>query len=384
MLICGIDQISILVTYPLAHINRTATWDLIASDLVCLIDKTLDLSKLFGPRHSARGVAHYDTCYEYGNSPYKFYVAYNANAPSTGILIYFSAGALNEYRLKYHRIFNKVINANDILRMLSLNDLDNHISRLDVYADFFDEDICLTDLYNKHSAGDIKVMCLSGKRNQSKWKCYSSGNTVETIYIGTRQKNSKCLARFYDKKAEQLRSNNSVYYKKAKECSSWKRLELELHSLLARQVTTTLAECQEEDIQGFAASLLLNRLMFVDTATNTPLKITTDLEKKQYSKDIVLAYPAPGNSDLLRRYEYIINGSGLFDMFDKVKAIWGPEGVTMLIDSLSDDYAKHTVKKSTNKWILRYGDQLSSCEPPFGIRSSSKTVPKQSQNQRIK
>lgn len=52
MLICGIDQISILVTYPLARINRTATWDLIASDLVCLIDKALDLSKLFGPRHS--------------------------------------------------------------------------------------------------------------------------------------------------------------------------------------------------------------------------------------------------------------------------------------------------------------------------------------------
>lgn len=367
MLLTGIDQISIVVTYPLEDLTLDS-WDHVAKALITTIEDTLKLTDIFGDRHRIDGVAHYSKAYGYGLASYVFYIAYNPGSPSTGILIYFSANALNEYRLRSQEKFQMTVNANDFLRMLQNAELSCHASRLDLYADYINEDqpIDLTALYNALVSGSVKIVDHNGRRNASKLSSMSANDKVQTIYIGTRSKNTRALARIYDKKTEQL--NNPYGFRKetARTCSSWTRIEVELHSFYARKLTSDLASCSSEDLQAFIAATILSKYTLVYTENKSPLPFMEQLKARRHCKDIILAYPSEGDRDLRRKYEYIINGSGLFSLFDMVSAIWGEMGVRMLMEHLEADYQSHITKKKTEQWIRNNKEKLSHYDPPFG------------------
>lgn len=367
MLYTGLDQISIVVTYPLEDLTLDS-WDHVAKALITTIEDTLKLTDIYGDRHRIDGVAHYSKAYGYGLASYVFYIAYNPGSPSTGILIYFSANALNEYRLRFQKKYQININANDILRMLQTAGLFCHASRLDLYADYIDEDqpIDLTALYNALVSGSVKIVDHNGRRNASKLSSMSANDKVETIYIGTRSKNTRALARIYDKKTEQL--NNPYGFRKetARTCNSWTRIEVELHSFYAKKLTSDLASCSSEDLQAFIAATILSKYTLVYTENKSPLPFTKSLEECRHSKDIILAYPSEGDRDLRRKYDYLINDSGLFSLIDMVSAVWGEMGVRILMERLNADYESHIMKRKTRDWIRKNRDDLAPYTPPFG------------------
>jgi hypothetical protein len=365
MLYLGIDQLTIVIDYDLYVLPNANAWRHVSEELIHKVETALHLD-LFAPKYHKDGIAHYSTVYGYGDLA--MHIACNPDQPSSGILVFFSAHGLNDYRLAYERQYGEQINANDILQMLSAAGLEYHLSRLDVYADFIDDPIDLTQLYNDLISGSVQIVQQSGKHNTSKIKSFSTGENIETINIGARGKNARVLARFYDKKKEQMSNPYGFRRELAKVCTSWERLEVEYHSRYARQLTSDLENCKAEDLQGFVASAILAKYTFVEVTDDGKhlLAFCEKIIERKSCKDILLAYPSEGDPTLRRKYDYLISGSGLFSLFDMVRATWGEEGVKELLKLLVNDYQEHRIKKSTQAWIRKNKDKLRAFLPPFG------------------
>jgi hypothetical protein len=365
VLYMGIDQLTIVIDYVLSTLPNADAWRQVSESLIRKVETALHLD-LFAPKHLKDGIAHYSKVYGYGDL--SMHIACNPDQPSSGVLVFFTARGLNDYRLEYERQYGTQINANDMLQMLFAAGLQYHLSRLDVYADFIDEHVDLTQLYNGLTSGSVQIIQKSGRRNTSKIRSFSSGNRIETINIGARGKNARVLARFYDKKKEQLSNPYGFRRELAKACTSWERLEVEYHSRYARQLTTELANCKAEDLQGFAASAILSKYTFVSVTDDVKqiLPFCEKISERKGCKDILLAYPSEGDPTLRRKYEYLITGSGLFSLFDMVHATWGETGIRTLLDMFSKDYLTHKTKKSTQVWIHQNKDKLRKYKPPFG------------------
>lgn len=365
MLYLGIDQLTIVIDYDLYVLPNANAWRHVSEELISKVETALHLD-LFAPKYHKDGIAHYSSVYGYGDLA--MHIACNPDQPSSGILVFFSARGLNDYRLIFERQYGMKINANDMLQMLSSVGLEYHLSRLDVYADFIDDPIDLTQLYNDLISGSVQIVQNTDKRNTSKIRSFSTGEKIETINIGARGKNARVLARFYDKKKEQLNNPYGFRRELAKACSTWERLEIEYHSRYARQLTAGLENCKAEDLQGFIASAILAKYTFVVLTDNGKqiLPFCEKISERKSCKDVLLAYPSEGDPTLRRKYDYLITGSGLFSLFDMVRATWGEEGVKELLKLLVNDYQGHRVKKSTRTWIRKNKDKLREFLPPFG------------------
>ncbi len=365
MLYLGIDQLTIVIDYNLYDLSSADAWRHVSEGLISKVETALHLD-LFTPKYHKDGIAHYSTVYGYGDLA--MHIACNPDQPSSGILVFFSARGLNDYRLAYERQYGDQINANDILQMLSAVGLQFHLSRLDVYADFIDDPIDLTQLYNDLISGSVQIIQGSGKRNTSKIRSFSSGDKTETINIGARGKNARVLARFYDKKKEQLNNPYGFRRELAKACTNWVRLEVEYHSRYARQLTSELENCKAEDLQGFIAAAIMAKYTFMEVTDNGKqvLPFCAKISKRKSCKDVLLTYPSEGDPTLRRKYDYLITGSGLFSLFDMVRATWGEEGVKELLKLLVNDYQEHRIKKSTQAWIRKNKTKLRAFLPPFG------------------
>lgn len=191
-----------------------------------------------------RGVRNYDTVYYYGFEKSQIFYKYNSENISNGISIEFKARALREY-LKSYKIKKQCeINVHHILKKLS-SVFDIRLSRLDIAIDFIDENLLVSNLANQIKYDEILIKN-KGNRvvTNDKIRTLGSSGIVQTIYVNSRTGDS--FLRVYDKKEESI-SKNTIDSFKALNCNDWTRLELELKSTYAHNITKLFVDCDDDN-----------------------------------------------------------------------------------------------------------------------------------------
>ena len=162
----------------------------------------------------------YTVGFNIDDATFQLSIAHHPDNPQMGIIIYFSAKAWDNYQQAFQEKFGKSINVHTLLQELQFSSLTIRLSRIDICVDFINEKINISKLkrslesgrtelrYGKYKNSDkISIQHIEEDnlkkpypKNISQINDISKDFKTETIYLGSRSKNSKALVRIYDKK----------------------------------------------------------------------------------------------------------------------------------------------------------------------------------------
>lgn len=191
-----------------------------------------------------RGVRNYDKVYYYGFEKSQIFFKYNSQNSSNGISIEFKARALREY-LKAYKIKEQCdINVHHILKKIAAY-FEIRLSRVDIAIDFVDENVLVDKLANQLSCDEL-IIKNKGNRIVTNDKIRTLGNngSIQTIYVNSRTGDS--FLRIYNKKEEAI-AKNTIDVFNAMKCKDWTRLELELKSTYAHNITNVFINCDDSN-----------------------------------------------------------------------------------------------------------------------------------------
>lgn len=240
----GIDEFTIVL--QLTQTDRKncdiEEWPNRAEGLIDTISRHAGFRWKFGDKRPERKPPQgYTTAYTYGEHPFYFAVAYHPDQMRMGVVIKFSSQALDYFCNARH------FKSYQLLQMVYNEDLYQlRLSRVDLTADFIDENINVTKIYNDLSDKKISVFreyesektgetCY--KKTVQKYQGYAVDGEVPTVYLGSVKSNSRL--RIYDKKREQL-ERSGTKLDKAKKCKNWVRFEGVFRNNYAHQITCEL------------------------------------------------------------------------------------------------------------------------------------------------
>lgn len=198
MIIVGIDQVTI--TALISGISSLEDWAEKSSRVIHHIERALSLMQVFGKRASVKGPAPYTAGFEYGTHPFYFRIGHHPMTPSIGIIIKFSAHALEYYRVRYKELFGTDADLNVILQKLEddvyadgiveyfdYKKVKYRCSRIDVSVDFIDEMVSVTDLYTGLTGGSYSLRYEDGRVNPSGLHGWTKEDVFESFNIGAVQ-----------------------------------------------------------------------------------------------------------------------------------------------------------------------------------------------------
>lgn len=103
----------------------------------------------------------YSIGYSFLNAPFYFCIAYHEAFSKMGVIVKFSAYAWHEYRKRYEEHFNNPIHLHSFFKMIDSTNYSLRLSRVDMYCDFFNENINIAQL--KRSIEDGRTEIRYGK-----------------------------------------------------------------------------------------------------------------------------------------------------------------------------------------------------------------------------
>lgn len=362
----GIDQFTVML-FP--KVEKLAEWKNIATNTVAFAERRLKVSDILGTisNEAIKPPQGYTVAFQYGMHNFYFVIAFHDMKPDMGIIIKFSARAFEYYREKHYQLYDEKINLNDILRWLSSNLYEIRCSRIDIYADYIDENIDITKLYNNLQCGTYVVRHANGRLNNSMQSALINDNKVATIYLGARrQKNNRILLRIYDKRAEQLKNPYAFKTETAMNCKNWVRFEVEFKQAYAHQLTELLMKVgDEQELISLLASSIISKYQFFNSDAGTVLDITQKLIQSA-SELIGLSLPkVEKNNELQKSIDYICDGSGLFPLIYKIEKIWGDTGVRELKQAVGSRYEQYEPNDDVIRWVKRNYDDLINTKFPY-------------------
>lgn len=358
MVILGIDEMSVVVKAEPQNIKRNG-WDVEANELRKLIENNLNLSDLWkeGIVMKSRIPAGYNVGRMYGEEHYLFCIAYNKDRSDMGVIIKMSASGLSFYKKAYKEKYGERLSEYEIVKKLDEIKGTVRLSRIDCYADFINEGLCVDQLYSGIKANEIIIQYGNGRKNTSRLSSYENDSVVDTFYVGTRVKNSKGVLRVYNKKKEQIEKYGVRYYDAIK-CEDWVRLEAQFLGKYAHDLTNVIRNCQsEEDLGQMVASSLIDRYSFYDPHGEKYHYITRKLMEIITTKTVFLSSPSPRNASLEKTFNYIIEGSGLMSLLYKIKRIYGEDGVNYVFGLLFEAYDSYKPNEDVISWIEKYHEE---------------------------
>ncbi len=323
----GIDEVTIVCS--LNELSKGwlihSSWKDLAEELIVKIEKILDIKNIFGNKEidAVRPVAGYQIAYKFGNHPFLFQIAYHTSYNIMGVVIKYSAKALNFYLTEKRRLLGLDYHVFHLVQELT-NKLNNYrvrISRIDIYCDFFDENFDLDNMYEKLTNGEYKIKFSKGRVNQSKISCINKSGYVETIYIGSRKKGKKSFVRIYNKRAEQINSRG-IRYKEALACRSWIRLENSILNSYAHAVNEKILEINDiDELCSLIGNLLLNKYSVTHSASGKLVEPFKIIEDSITEGDFYFTENKYKDLSLRSSYDYLLNGSGLSSFLYKLREI---------------------------------------------------------------
>ncbi|HEM5198392.1 TPA: replication initiation factor domain-containing protein [Streptococcus suis] len=355
-------------------------WNQIANELSAIIAEKLSLPLLFGAmtkeQVSPQG---YTTSYSFENMPYFLRIAFHEGYLKMGIIIKFSASALNLYQQAYEHSYRKPIGVYEILRKLDEPYWNMHLSRIDFCADYLNFPLSVNDIYSNIKRKKFEIINYKGNRNHKKMSAIEIDAEAKTVTIGSRKKGSNSFLKIYDKLTEQL-ENNGRYAQIAQQFQSWTRFEVTFRGQYAKQLTKLILSLSSRDmLQQFIANKILEKYCLIDAETG---------QLTEYSEALIdfstcappLVVVSPRNNQLMQSIHYILKGSGFFPMLEKVKQIWGISAVTILLKRLlfeyeynykpNDDVANWLKKNALELQVLEFETYLDSVIEIFYIKNA--------------
>lgn len=347
-LLLGVDELT-LVILPEQNMEilvweeyaQTIIYNFLAvTELETVLDNFLqesDVKKLSG----------YDKNYNLGITDYYFNIAYNTCNPSMGVCIKFSAKAWAIFQAQYQKKFDIQLLFPEFFKIIASNTADLvRLSRIDLTADYFNYNLDLSELNKKISVGDILVQDDNGRTRIKNHEAYSKNNHVETIYIGSRKKNTNGFLRIYNKKTEQL-ENNGFRIDEALKNHSWIRFEAVFKGKYSQSIAETLLQSSMNSIQftQYIAQLITQKYRFFSLVNESYTDFTKDLiniaNDCTYDR---LRSESPRDNALKQNIQHILHGSGLFPTFYKIEKLYGKESVSDFLNYLMLYY-------TTNAWM---------------------------------
>lgn len=361
MLELGVDELTIVLQLNPTIKNRYVDtkdfeWRNFAEKIIDRFVEKAAFKKIFGSCIiESRVPKGYTIAYTYGEHNCYLALGYNDSQMQLGVIVKLSAQALDYYCEKSNlKVYEFLQNIQDSFYVARL-------SRIDFMADYIDEEINVTKIYqgmiDNSICTCIKYITKSGeisyKRNMMQFHGYLIGSEVPTIYIGSVQSNSQL--RIYNKKREQIEKNGSKLEKAIKSLN-WVRFEAVFKKEYAHQLSEAILSIQDDvEFSNLIASTMLQRYCFM-YFNNGEIIYETEYSKMLRecinTKVFVLRAPSSRSFELVKSINYIFNGSGILSLLYKILEIWGEDGVSTFVE-LIKEYLKEFKPNDDCRYWLR-------------------------------
>lgn len=390
MLELGVDEIT-LVLQVSPNFTDNESWAKKAEKVIDIFSTKADFINIFGYKRldDTAIVKGYNKFWTFGEHDFTMTVAINTSRFDMGIVIKFSATALSYYceysNLNVYQLLQNTVDDNYTMRL----------SRIDLTADYIDEDINLTDIYydlthgkagiyNRYQAKEPGEYFY--KKSQLSISGFAIADSIPTIYIGKSQSKSNLQARFYDKKQEQI-DRNGHQLKKAKSVTSWHRLEVILRHDFAHLMTSELLYNIHNDNEF--ANLIANtisqkiRIMkknYVERDKKTELELVEIdciqmIIDKINNYNFTLSSPKSRNNDLARQIAHIFTGSGIMSVWYKIYTIWGRDVVDDMMKDMLSELEYFEENEDCRYWLQKNRDDYIKNHPNYTEYFKENVVP---------
>lgn len=293
--------------------------------------------------------------------------AYHSFFSTQGVLIRFSATALMYYKNRYKEFYQSDIHVFELLQETLSTSYSCRLSRVDIAVDYFDVDDDLyspTVIYNDLIKGVTKIVDRNNRCAKRKISARIDGNSINTLYCGSKAEKSPLVVRYYDKKVQQL-STFGCQCDRALRCKNWYRLELSFRHKLAHQIGDflMLEVHSPQEFSAYLAQCVLDKIRFV-TKKNEYLPLTESLLTTAENCEIIsLSSSVPQDHSLKKSLSYIVGQSGLFSLLYRVSSIWGEQSVPELLQFLFRVYQESFVPSAPKNqriisWLKHHKDSL--------------------------
>lgn len=276
----------------------------------------------------------------------------------------FSAKAWAIYQARYQKLYNKQLLLSSFLKKIDDNTEDEvRLSRIDLTADYINYGLDLNILNESISSNEIIVQDDSGQTRLKSYETYSRNDRVETIYLGSRKKNTNGFLRVYDKWAEQTQ-NNGFRMEEALKYREWIRFEAVFKGKYAHIIAQMLINntMTSYEFTKYIAKIITQKYRFLNTKTGEYADFTKDLlELAKGCGCDRLRSESPRDNALRQNIAHILHGSGLFPTVYKIEHLYGKKAIEDFIDFLRMYYCKETwlsrtMYKELNIWLKKHSD----------------------------
>lgn len=365
----GIDEFALVL-----QSNSTFNYEDWNEEAFLIVSEFISLSKLemiFGKTSftTTNLPAGYTSGWIFGSFPFYFAIAVNVSFPKMGVIVKFSAHAWSEYCKRYDDKYSESMSIYKFLQNTHSTLYSARISRVDMYADYFNyPNFTVTSIYEQLKNSSYIIQDCKGKVTKRIVSAVEHNFGAETVYIGSKKNNTKCLMRIYNKKLEQ--QNRSGYrLQDALSNDSWVRFEVSYRGDYAHIITEDLFNITTEiGLSRYIATKITDKFRFVEVNEDSKEDYCSFTEELLNLADSV-SYPAlksvrPSDNSLYESVQHIICGSGLFPLLYKIGQIWGVdkevEFLELLYSHFNDVYrSKAQLDKKINLWLKKHTTTLS-------------------------
>lgn len=362
-LLVGVDEITIVIlpSYKMAIL----TWEKYAETIILHFVKITEIEKILNGKleeSDVKKMAGYDRNYNLGIKDYYFNIAYNTGNPNMGVCIRFSAKSWAIYQRQFEVMYNKRLLLPEFLKKLDANLEDQiRLSRIDLTADYFNCEVDLNKLNECLNSSEIIVQNDMGRSRIKNYESYNKNERVETIYIGSRKKNTNGFLRIYDKRTEQIKSNG-FRLAEALANEEWIRFEAVFKGRYAHSIADTLIRVPMNEVEftKYIAKTIVEKYRFYNVLKEQYTKFSRELLKVAEGCTCErLRSESPRDNALKQNIMHILHGSGLFPTIYKIENLYGKDAVENIISFLrmyykNETWMSRTMYKELNIWLKKH------------------------------
>lgn len=376
MLKLGIDEATIVIQLTQSlkdrYTYRQFDWPIVAENLITEFTNKADFETIYGEKMPITKCPEgYTNSFTFGTHSYFLAVSYHYLQPSMGVVIKFSAQALDYYcKESGFKLY-------ELLQNVQSTDYTTRLSRIDLTADYFDEGINVSTIYKNlinEKIGTYREVTnkstgeLSYRRTPLKCNGIVRESDVPTLYLGSRKSNA--FLRIYDKKREQIETKGNKL-DDALRSTEWTRFEAVLRHAYAHQLTDELLKIQSDDeLANLIACTILQkyRFMYLDNGTaDYETEYSQMLLDCISNKNFILRSPTSRNFELAKNINYILGGSGVMSSLYKIKEIWGEQGVSVFMIFINELLAEFKPNDDCRYWLKKNKDDYQKNFPDFDL-----------------
>lgn len=373
MLELGIDEITLVLqpTGKQAEDIDGENWHKHALRIINEVAELAGFREIFGvSHHEKKGFIGYNQVITFGEHDFLFKVAYHQHHPQMGVLVKFSAQSLAYY------LEHTEQQVYQFMQSIQSDNYTQRLSRIDLTADFIDENIDVLNIYN--DLIDKNVMAFRRQvKDENKGEefikqpyqihGFAEYDDINTIYLGS--SSSKAQLRIYNKKKEQIQ-RKGVNYEKARNVDNWVRFECVLRAEYAHQTTDELLNVINDDELAEMIARAISYKFYLCYVKNgildSPTEYTQTLLNASTNNNLTLKSYNYCNTELLRKIHYIYHGSGLMGILGLIEKTWGMDAVFDFLDFLAVAYQRtYTPNEQTSAWIRAFSPHYKQRNPSF-------------------